>query len=220
MNKKERILKNLANYSPEEIADAVKKGIVSMYELGKYTEGAFTPLLKRRVKELLEYGAGPTAEQPIEDTPATGRSPIVSNEQTAEENPIFDKPDRLDASEAVYTPSPESPGVHTEKVRKQCMFRRPFSFRGRIRRTEYGISFIVYCFIFTMLQNAVLYDAIPVGLYFPVLIVLCWFIWAQGAKRCHDIGNSGWYQIIPFYVLWMLFAPGDIWENEYGDTPK
>lgn len=53
-------------------------------------------------------------------------------------------------------------------------------------------------------------------LFFPAL----WFLWAQGAKRCHDRGNSGWYQIIPFYGLWMLFADGEECENEYGVDPK
>jgi nitrogenase molybdenum-iron protein alpha chain len=45
-------------------------------------------------------------------------------------------------------------------------------------------------------------------LYLIMLVPYCWFIWAQGAKRCHDRGNSGWYQIIPFYGFWMLFAEG------------
>ena len=47
-----------------------------------------------------------------------------------------------------------------------------------------------------------------------------WFFWAQGAKRCHDRGNSGWYQIIPFYCLWMIFGNSDVGENEYGPRPK
>jgi uncharacterized membrane protein YhaH (DUF805 family) len=49
---------------------------------------------------------------------------------------------------------------------------------------------------------------------------MLWFLWAQGAKRCHDIGNSGWYQIIPFYVFWMLFANGQKETNQYGINPK
>ena len=53
-------------------------------------------------------------------------------------------------------------------------------------------------------------------MYFPAL----WFIFAQGAKRCHDRGNSGWYQLIPFYGLWMLFGDGDAHENDYGTDPK
>ena len=53
-------------------------------------------------------------------------------------------------------------------------------------------------------------------LFFPAL----WFIWAQGAKRCHDRGNSGWYQLIPFYALWMFFGEGEECDNEYGSDPK
>lgn len=53
-----------------------------------------------------------------------------------------------------------------------------------------------------------------------MLVPYFWFIWAQGAKRCHDRGNSGWFQIIPFYGLWMLFAEGETGTNEYGNSPK
>ena len=53
-----------------------------------------------------------------------------------------------------------------------------------------------------------------------LIIPLYWFMWAQGAKRCHDRGNSGWYQLIPFYGLWMLFGDVDECENDYGFDPK
>jgi len=61
-------------------------------------------------------------------------------------------------------------------------------------------------------------EAAILGLaYIPML----WFLWAQGAKRCHDIGHSGWYQIIPFYMLWMIFAKGEEGiQNKYGVNPK
>ena len=49
---------------------------------------------------------------------------------------------------------------------------------------------------------------------------MLWFLWAQGAKRCHDRGASGWFQIIPFYVFWMLFADSNYGMNEYGANPK
>jgi uncharacterized membrane protein YhaH (DUF805 family) len=47
-----------------------------------------------------------------------------------------------------------------------------------------------------------------------------WFVIAQGTKRCHDRDNSGWYQIIPFYGLWMLFGDSNYGENDYGFNPK
>jgi len=43
---------------------------------------------------------------------------------------------------------------------------------------------------------------------------------AQGAKRAHDLGNSGYYQFIPFYGLWLIFQPGDSGINTYGENPK
>jgi uncharacterized membrane protein YhaH (DUF805 family) len=64
-----------------------------------------------------------------------------------------------------------------------------------------------------------------INIYFAIfwlisLIPMTWFLLAQGSKRCHDRNNSGWYQIIPFYTLWMLFAAGDVKENSYGESPK
>ena len=99
---------------------------------------------------------------------------------------------------------------------KPSMFRNPFSFDGRIRRLEYGISFI----IFYIMNNIFVALATEEPLLIILLIPSLWFTWAQGAKRCHDRGNSGFYQIIPFYGFWMLFADGDIGSNEYGENPK
>ncbi len=102
-------------------------------------------------------------------------------------------------------------GSHPKK-----MFSAPFSFDGRIRRTEYGISFIIYIFSYALIAAI----AKSSSFLFIAFIPLLWFLWAQGAKRCHDRDNSGWYQIIPFYVFWMLFAEGDSNNNEYGNSPK
>ena len=101
------------------------------------------------------------------------------------------------------------------------MFKNPFSFDGRIRRTEFGVSFIIYIIayiIVTALIEAGGQGGAIMGLI--LLIPLLWFLWAQGAKRCHDRGNSGWFQIIPFYFLWLLFGDSDNGINEYGPNPK
>jgi uncharacterized membrane protein YhaH (DUF805 family) len=113
------------------------------------------------------------------------------------------------------------------------MFKAPFSFSGRIRRSEFGISFILCCIAIALVQVIIGSLILDNGssdsssdgsgaplLFFILLIPMLWFLWAQGAKRCHDLGNSGWWQFIPFYVLWLIFADGEPGPNEYGDNPK
>jgi uncharacterized membrane protein YhaH (DUF805 family) len=111
------------------------------------------------------------------------------------------------------------------------MFSSPFSFDGRIRRTEYGLTFLIAVLIRMIIGmfigigfassgssrpdfGSMMVVSIILGL--PVAI----FIWAQGAKRCHDIGKNGWWQLIPFYPLVLLFQEGDNGPNEYGEDPK
>lgn len=105
---------------------------------------------------------------------------------------------------------------------KPSMFRNPFSFNGRIRRLEYGLSFIIYYiwFYFSAFVAFSIDGDISLGIYYLCMIPGFYFALAQGSKRCHDRGNSGWYQIIPFYGLWMLFGDGNIGENKYGSNPK
>jgi|TARA_B110000967_G_C18715652_1_gene475048 hypothetical protein len=98
----------------------------------------------------------------------------------------------------------------------QKMFSAPFSFNGRIRRLEYGISIIIY-YTAAAILNAIAIDS-PIFLlgFIPIL----WFLFAQGTKRCHDRGNPGWWQIIPYYVFWMIFADGVKHDSVYGSSPK
>jgi uncharacterized membrane protein YhaH (DUF805 family) len=91
------------------------------------------------------------------------------------------------------------------------MFKAPFSFEGRIRRTEYGLSYLIYLVfsvpfnLYFNINNNEEPSGVVLIIFLLLLIPLVWFMLAQGAKRCHDRGNSGWFQIIPFYSLWMLF---------------
>lgn len=98
------------------------------------------------------------------------------------------------------------------------MFKAPFSFEGRIRRTEYGITLIIGIFI-GLVAKAIFWKEYP-AIYIIIYIIATWFSWAQGAKRCHDLGKSGWWQLIPFYFFWMLFEAGQKGSNKYGEDPK
>lgn len=98
------------------------------------------------------------------------------------------------------------------------MFKNIFSFDGRIRRTEYGISFIIYIIVYFIIRAMSPNDEPTI--YWVGYIPLLWFIWSQGAKRCHDLSNNGWWQIIPFYFLWLLFDNSHRGTNQYGPNPK
>lgn len=107
------------------------------------------------------------------------------------------------------------------------MFRNPFSFEGRIRRLEYGLSILIFYAAFFLLgmMEVVLHN-VPAGevisglLTVGLVLIGFWFFIAQAAKRCHDLGNSGWWQLIPFYGLWLLFAESQFGANRYGLNPK
>lgn len=234
INKKE-LLKDIRIYSPEQIAEAVRTGKVSMYELGKETEGLFTPLLKRQVKEILERPVQPDCEDSYETISLNSKT----NASVELDNSIGDASSEISISEisAIVTltsdveklaTSSQNSGVHSITKNKPGMFSHPFSFKGRIRRTEYGLTMIINIFIYWIMnvliissENASSESAMGILiLYFIILVPYLWFLWAQGTKRCHDRGNSGFFQLIPFYSFWMLFADGDHEPNEFGNSPK
>ena len=231
MNKKD-LIKNFKDYSPEQIAEAIKSGIVTSYELLHETGGAYTPLLKKKVNLALERMES-SQNSDINSTKQSDISDNVVNtpSQPVEVTPILEIPSlevpELNTSSSSNQNDSAKEDTKTTDNSKSAMFSAPFSFKGRIRRTEYGISTII-CFFINLGLNAIIGCANnsysdPTGLivlYFILLIPYLWFAWAQGAKRCHDRGNSGWYQIIPFYVFWMLFAEGEANANEYGNSPK
>lgn len=154
MASKKEILKNITNYTPEEIADAVRSGVVSMYELGKNTEGAFTPLLRKRVKELLEQTPMPTVENDKENVSEIENS-VISDSSTTEDLSIPDELEITPITEelpSLIKEDPQTPQDNTEN--KPGMFRNPFSFSGRIRRTEYGLSMII-CFVINLFMQGI-----------------------------------------------------------------
>jgi uncharacterized membrane protein YhaH (DUF805 family) len=99
------------------------------------------------------------------------------------------------------------------------MFKNIFSFYGRIRRTEFCLSCLIWwAGYFTILISSEGLDGAKIILL--GLIPLIWFRLTQSAKRCHDLGNSGWWQLIPFYVFWLMFQEGSSSYNKYGESPK
>ncbi len=53
-----------------------------------------------------------------------------------------------------------------------------------------------------------------------LLGLIAWHEIAESVRRCHDVGRSGWWQLIPFYGFVLLFKGGDVGPNKYGADPK
>ena len=231
MASKKDLLKNLRDFSPEEIAEAVKAGTVTLYELGKESEGAFTPLLKRKVKEILDRPE-PALDKDVQAKEVNESVPSPSVDSSEQSTPAIietstpdiikiEQPESISAGET--STEFNSSTTLEDVIDNKGMFNKPFSFKGRIRRLEYGISFIVYFIWYMIIEIASKTPNLSQGAAILILISIIpviWFLWAQGCKRCHDRGNSGWYQIIPFYFIVLLFGDGEPGNNDYGTNPK
>jgi uncharacterized membrane protein YhaH (DUF805 family) len=71
-----------------------------------------------------------------------------------------------------------------------------FSFKGRISRYDYIVRFLLPLLlvegIVAVLVPPLLFNAVMV----PIFLITTWPSLAVGAKRCHDRGRSGWFQLL------------------------
>lgn len=98
-----------------------------------------------------------------------------------------------------------------------------FRFRGRRRRSSYVmvyLAWVLYNFLLRLIEEGGIenYEAALFLLLF--YIPLMWLSISANTQRCHDLGKSGWWQLVPFYGFWLLFAKGDEGDNIYGPEPK
>lgn len=105
------------------------------------------------------------------------------------------------------------------------MFKNPFSFKGRIGKTEYLYSIFLIIIIRIILLIVIDWIAHKYNdkslaelIYYFFEIITIWFALAQGTKRSHDIGKSGLWQFIPFYSFWLIFENGQKLPNKYGES--
>lgn len=105
------------------------------------------------------------------------------------------------------------------------MFRTFLTWDGRIRRLEYVIYFILSVFISSIartIQRSAMYsgDDSQWWLWWFIEMVVWVILIIEGIKRSHDTGSSGWYILIPFYGLILLFRNSEEGINKYGSNPK
>ena len=99
------------------------------------------------------------------------------------------------------------------------MLKSLFSFKGRIPRSEYVENVMIFAVSVLLISRIM--ESYPDAIFLNIgYIPFALFIIAKNAKRCHDLGNSGWYQIIPLYIFWLLFQDSQNGINAYGINPK
>lgn len=106
-----------------------------------------------------------------------------------------------------------------------------FSFQGRIRRTDWWKS--VLASVCIMLVAGILGGVATkvIGgagliILLPAYIAVVWIGIATGAKRMHDHGKSGWFQLvslIPLVGIYIFILAGcmrgNVGPNAYGNDP-
>lgn len=101
-----------------------------------------------------------------------------------------------------------------------------WSFNGRVGRLSYFAALFggLFAFFIPIIFLRIIGVDVDTAFNSPIIIfcyaifyIAYWYIsLTVGAKRCHDLGHSGWFQLIPFYGFVMLFSFGDGDDNEYG----
>jgi cellulose synthase/poly-beta-1,6-N-acetylglucosamine synthase-like glycosyltransferase len=122
--------------------------------------------------------------------------------------------------------------INYSRSKKGKYLYNAFSLTGRINRRDYILSL----FKFSIFTTLLLYVENILGLDFenpmnsittnaPLFVMSCclhlilsYYIIAQLVKRAHDIDNSGWYILTPFYSIYLIFAKGKMSDNEFGKS--
>lgn len=94
------------------------------------------------------------------------------------------------------------------------------NFNGRARRKEYWFFMLFYYVLYFLFMGLTFINS-----YFAILNLILAFgllvpSIAVTIRRMHDSGKSGWFMLVPFYNLYLVFKAGDIGSNQYGEDPK
>ena len=89
-----------------------------------------------------------------------------------------------------------------------------WSFKGRASRSEFWFAILAYC-IFSGVLEAIDED---IGSLFN--LVALWPLLCVSARRLHDVGKSGWWQIVPIVNLVYWTQPSYPKNNAFGPVPN
>jgi uncharacterized membrane protein YhaH (DUF805 family) len=107
-------------------------------------------------------------------------------------------------------------------------FKRYADFSGRSRRKEFWFFKLFDWLVSVGLIFTGVALRPAVGTEIALVFMYLWIGYYLGAyiptiavavRRLHDTGHSGWWIIVPFYNIYLLFKKGDEGYNEYGEEP-
>lgn len=216
-NSEEEIKLRKSKSSISDLVDLKNKGLISENELKQKIEKLEDDEIDIKIKQSDEY----------KKLKGLFESRILTKEEFDNKvrilfdfyNPNNLKPNTIE----------ENPGKETVKeFEKAEVEKQPFldelielfSFEGRIKGFIFFRRIVTWFLIVGTFSSVILINLENFILHklfsFIIVILHFWFWFAQGAKRCHDLGKSGWWQFVPFYIFWMLFQKGEYYNNQYG----
>lgn len=112
-------------------------------------------------------------------------------------------------------------------------FKKLFSLAGRANRLEYFLTTLLNFCYFWVLILLHLFSPEYVHHYIAMVslvltfIISFWIMQAVNVRRLHDLGKSGWWNLVmvipliglPFWIM-CLFFKGKRDSNKYGDPTK
>ena len=187
-----------------------------------------TPTVRDFTNSIIDYSAHPnsgTEKANVQDgtkqRPSKGRedeATVVAENSNNGQTPSGPRVTRVDDYGFAYEPQGSTPQEPQQESVLEKENHSIFSFEGRVDRSSYWIT-IIGLFFAELIPSAIVAASLneaSVTLLMLYSIFINYIALSVGAKRCHDLGVSGWYQMIPLYVLVMLFSESSDKGDRYG----
>ncbi|MHC0446601.1 DUF805 domain-containing protein [Flavobacterium sp. 3-218] len=102
------------------------------------------------------------------------------------------------------------------KIYKSVFFENYANFKGRSRRKEFWMFFLVnwaISFLLSLIspESDLFLTIYWIAIFIPSIAV--------AIRRMHDINKEWWYVLVPFYNVYLWTVIGDEGENKYGPDP-
>ncbi len=102
------------------------------------------------------------------------------------------------------------------KIYKSVFFENYANFKGRSRRKEFWMFFLVnwaISFIINLISPTT-------DLYLNIFLIIIFIpSIAVAIRRMHDINKEWWCILVPFFNVYLWTVMGDVGENTYGSDP-